>query len=289
MKKQAEDSFVGRCQFKVSLRYDLFYSLNALLDPASRIHPAWRKASLKALGKDFEKLISEIGHSWELWPVLAAIFPGPLSNPSFEELLKGIQALPISIFKEKIMRGLIHSEAAVALILKKQASLRVAVSKVPKTKREWISHIGLFPYDPESPQVIALEKLIADPVRFLQIIIRVLEVYWQKSFRSTWERLQPQLRRSIEERERLFHSISFAEFSKQALLRIGIDEKRGTIQAIRGGYRLRFEDIEACYFLPSAFNDRRFWSAFSDDDAAQKKRLPFTFLTSIPRSLWIFR
>jgi DNA-binding transcriptional ArsR family regulator len=275
MKKQAEDLFRSRCQFEVSFRYDLFYSLNALLDPNSRVHSAWRKASLKILGKDFDKLLSEVGHSWEIWPVLAAILPGALSNPTFDELLQVIQGLPTLVFQEKIIRGLIHAEEAVALLLKKQSSLKAAISKVPKTKREWISHIGLFPYDPKSPQVIAVEALLANPEEFRNIVLRILKVYWEKSFRRTWECLAPQLRRSLEERERLFHSCSFAEFSKLALLRIGVDEEKGVIQAIRGGYRLRFADVLKCYFLPSAFNDRRFWSAFRDDGKGSFVYFPY--------------
>ncbi len=275
MKKQAEDSFCNKCKFEVSFRYDLFYSLNALLDPNSRIHPAWRKTGLKALGSEFNKLLAEIGYSWEIWPVLAATLPGSLSNPKFDDVLVGVRGLPILSFQEKIIRGLIHSEEAVALMRKRQMSLKTVISKIPKAKREWVGHIGLFPYDPKSPQVIAFEKLRSNPDQFRETILRILEIYWQKSFKSTWERLLPQLRRSLQERERLFHSCSFAEFAKQALLRIEVDEKKGTIHAIRGGYSLRLQDIEACYFLPSAFNDRRFWSAFRDDEKDTTVYFPY--------------
>jgi len=265
MKKQVENSFRGKCRFEVSFRYELFYSLNILLDPQSRIHPTWRRSNLRVLGGEFNKLMNEIGHSWEIWPVLAATLPGPLSNPKFEEILDGIHALPILRFQEKVIQGLLHSEDATRSLIKGQVSLKEAVSKIPKRKREWISHIGFFPYDLKSPQVIALEKLLSDPNQFREIISRILEIYWKKSFSKTWECLVPQLRRSLQERERLFYSCSFAEFARQALLRIAVDEEKGAISAIRGGYRIRFKDIEECYFLASAFNDRRFWSAFRDD------------------------
>jgi DNA-binding transcriptional ArsR family regulator len=41
-----------------------------------------------------------------------------------------------------------------------------------------------------------------------------------------------------------------------------VDEKRRVLTAVRGGYKLDIGRIEACHFLPSAFNDRRYWTSF---------------------------
>lgn len=275
MKTQAEELFRKKCQFEAGFRYELFYSLNALLDPGSRIHPGWRRSARQALGKEFDDLVATIGSSWEIWPVMAAMLPGALVDPGFEELCQALLRVPVALFKEKVLRGLIHAEEAIGPLAKGRLSLRNAISRVPKAKREWISHIGLYPYDPKSPQVIALEKLLAHPGEFRETVVRLLEIYWRKSFKATWDRLLPQFRRSLEARERLFHSCSFAEFSKQALLRIEVNEAKGEMRAIRGGYRLRFRDVEACYFLPSAFNDRRFWSAFKEEGEETTVYFPY--------------
>jgi len=125
------------------------------------------------------------------------------------------------------------------------------------------------------PQVIALEKVLADPEGFRAVALRILALYWEKSFRSTWERLQPQLRWLLEARERLFQTCPLAEFAKEALLRIEVDEAKGEIRAVRGGYRLKLRDVAACHFVPSAFNDRRFWSAFSDGGKALTVYFPY--------------
>jgi len=275
MKKQAEDLFRKKCQFVVSFRYELFFSLNALLDPNSRIHPGWRKRTRLVLGREFAKLSAELGGAWEIWPVLPSLLPGALSNPSFDEIRVSLARLPMENFKEKILRGLLHAEEAVRPLLKGRASLAAALSKTPKAKREWLSHIGVYPYDENSPQIIALEFLVKRPERFRELVLRILEIYWNNAFKETWERLVPQLRASLEARERLFHSCSLAEFSQQALLRIEVDEARGEIGAIRGGYRLRLADVEACHFLPSAFNDRRFWSAFREDAGKTTVYFPY--------------
>jgi DNA-binding transcriptional ArsR family regulator len=275
MKRQTEESFRAKCRFEVSLRYELFYSLNTLLDPNARIHAGWRRSALRALGGEFNRHLGEIGRSWEIWPAMAALMPGRLLSPSFADVLASLKRLPLESFREKILRGLVHSDEAVAALLEDKATLKSAIARVPRAKREWISHIGLFPYDAASPQVVALERLLSDAGRFRAIVLRILELYWQKCFKPTWERLQPQLRRSLEARERLFHSCSFAEFAREALLRIEIDEAKGEIRAIRGGYRLKLRDVDACYFVPSAFNDRRFWSAFSDGGKTVTAYFPY--------------
>jgi ArsR family transcriptional regulator len=277
MKKQALLNFCNNCKFSVSYRYELFYSLNTLLDPNSRIHPKWRKTSLQELGGDFKKLLPEVGSSWELWPVLAALLPGPLPNPSFKEILEALAKMPIQIFQEEIFRGLIHSEEAVKLILDRKVALRLALAKVPKPKQEWISHIGLYPYDPESPQIVALEKLRLHPEKFRQNILRILELYWLKVFKKTWKRLLPQLQSSLQERERLFLSCSFSEFARQSLLRIEFDEKKDEIRALRGGYHLPLKDIQICHFMPSAFNDRRFWSALKNEEDRKNTAVFFPY------------
>lgn len=266
MKNQAESLFKNKCKFEVSLRYELFYSLNTLLDPASRIHTQWRAQSMKRLGSNFERKLTEVGKSWEIWNVLPALLPGQVSSPSFEEIIEGLKRLPLSEFQEKILTGMLHSEDVVQAVLSNKSSLKAAMAKVPKVKREWLEHIGLYPFNSTSPHVVALEKLLQHPQKFRKSVLEILELYWEKVFQVVWQQMHSQYKRSVQERERLFLSCSFSEFAKQALIRIEVNEKKGQITAMRGGYQLSIGDIEACYFVPSAFNDRRFWSAFAEED-----------------------
>jgi ArsR family transcriptional regulator, arsenate/arsenite/antimonite-responsive transcriptional repressor len=157
----------------------------------------------------------------------------------------------------------------VATALKKKSSLRSVIGKVPKVKQEWLHYIGLYPYQESSPTIIAIEYLIDDPQGFRKAVIEILQIFWEVGFKSTWNHLQPQFQRSLNEKERLFQSCSLAEFAQQALLRIQVNEKKSSIKAIRGGYELPLRDVKDCYFMPSAFNDRRYWSALKDDEKNQ--------------------
>jgi DNA-binding transcriptional ArsR family regulator len=93
-------------------------------------------------------------------------------------------------------------------------------------------------------------------------LLVLLESFWHATFRETWARAATELARSLEQAERLFAACTFEEFATRALLRVTVDEDGETLTAIRGGYRVRLEDIASCHFLPSMFNDRRFWSAY---------------------------
>ncbi|MCM2321942.1 MAG: ArsR family transcriptional regulator [Oligoflexia bacterium] len=270
-----ETRFKERCLFQVSLRYELFYSLNALLDPASRIHSSWRRSARDALGSSFQREFLTIGGAWDIWPVLAATLPGLTPNPSFDEVIEGLRSQPIEQFQRKILLGEIHSEEAVAALLKEKLPLRKAIAKVPKAKQEWLAHIGLFPFQEDAPHAIAIERLVSEPEEFRGTVVGLLKRYWVSVFENTWRRLQPQYQRSLEEKERLFQSCTFAEFARQSLLRVEVDEGKYLIKAVRGGCKLPFKDIEACYFQPSAFNDRRFWSAFDDNDGKTHVYFPY--------------
>lgn len=266
MRTQAEENFGKNCHFLVSYRYEFFYSLNALLDPNARIHPKWRRTAQAKLGKEFDEHLKTLGGAWEIFPVLPALLPGSMSDPKFDAIKKHFREMPIRQFKEKILRGLLHSEEITKSLLNETLDLKSAMAKAPKAKQEWLAHIGLYPYHSKTPIIIALELLLKNPKQFREIILKIMDLYWTRVFERTWLQLQPQLQKSQEASERLFLSCSFSEYAKQSLLRIEVDNAKGEIKAIRGGYRLKLDDVVGCYFLPSAFNDRRFWSAFDESD-----------------------
>ena len=129
MKRETENSFKERCRFSASLRYELFYSLNVLLDPQARIHASWRHATRDALGPDFHRGVRELGGAWEIWPVFGSLLPASRQAPTFEEIVAGLRALPPAVFREKILRGLIHAEEALRPLLAGSVALKAALDE----------------------------------------------------------------------------------------------------------------------------------------------------------------
>jgi DNA-binding transcriptional ArsR family regulator len=180
---------------------------------------------------------------------------------SFKEIHSELLRVPEIEFQSELIAGLIHDRKLASLLVQGKTSLREALGKIQKSKQEWLSFMGLYPFDPKSPLVCALNYSLKSPSEFKADVAAMLKEFWTSSFEATWRVLKPQYERSLAEKERLFQVCSLSEFALQALLRIKVDESKGIFEAIRGGYRLPFQKIRACHFIPSAFNDRRYWSA----------------------------
>jgi ArsR family transcriptional regulator len=254
-----------QCHFGISLRFELFFALHTLFNPHARIHLAWRDKALAEMPIAFLDLFKTLGGSCEIFPAIEGALPGNQPFFDFPQLLETLKAQNAQNLQRRILMGEIHVDEIVEQLVEGKTDLATALAKLPKVKHEWLSFIGIYPYDPTSPMIIGLELLLKDPEKFRQTTIDALEMFWQYSFKATWNSIQDQLQKSMEERSRLFQSCSFSEFAQQALLRLRIDEKNGTLEAIRGGFIVPFDDIESLYFFPSAFNDRRYWSSYRPD------------------------
>jgi len=254
-----------QCHFGISLRFELFFALHTLFNPHARIHLLWRDKALAEMPTAFLDLFKTLGGSCEIFPAIEGALPGKQPFFDFPELIETLKAQNAQDLQRRILMGEIHVDETVDQLVEGKTDLATALAKLPKIKHEWLSFIGIYPYDPTSPMIIGLELLLKDPEKFRQTAIDALEMFWQYSFKATWTSIQDQFQKSMEERSRLFQSCSFSEFAQQALLRLRIDEKNGTLEAIRGGFIVSFDDIESLYFFPSAFNDRRYWSCYHPD------------------------
>ncbi len=87
----------------------------------------------------------------------------------------------------------------------------------------------------------------------------------------------PAFKLSVSQKELLFASCSFEEFARVALLRIELDSHKNLIKAVRGGYQLHDKDIRRCVFVPSAFNDKRLWSALKRSNTKTEKFVFFPY------------
>lgn len=265
----------GKSVFQASLRFEPFLALNALLDPESRIHSTWRLRVRNTLPKEFFDHFSAIGAAWDIWPVLPSTLPDTLAAPHFQDVIAGIKSRSLPDFQFQIIKGIIHSASDATALVEGHLSLRQAIAKAPRTKREWLGYIGLYPYNEDTRMALALQKLLAKPGDFRNSVCRMLEIFWDSSFQSLWAKLERAYKRSAEHCKTVFHDYSLNEFAQRMLLRVGIDEAGHRIEAIRGGYVLPIEKIRICHFIPSAFNDRRYWSALEQADGSAIVYFPY--------------
>lgn len=262
-------------RFGISLQFEIFFALQAFTDPRSRLHGAWQEQALGRLPGAFAERFMAIGGCPDLW----AAFPDLLTElplePSYEALRADLLAVPCREFQLTLLGGLLHDARLAGQLVDGATALPVAIARVPRARHEWLGFIGLYPYQPDAPMAVALERLLVDPEGFRADAVYLIDQFWERVFAPTWQCLQPELQRSLAEKERLFQACSLAEFAQQALLRIHVDERRGAIQAVRGGFEVALAAIDTCYILPSLFNDKRFWSARENTPGRYRLYFPY--------------
>jgi DNA-binding transcriptional ArsR family regulator len=176
--------------------------------------------------------------------------------------------------QREILFGTLHADLAEEL-MSGRWSLAEAIARIPRTERDWLGYLDLYPHDPSVPLARALSLIVEDPEAFRRQLVDVLTTFWERVFRQTWEQLRPQMQQSLAEKERFFNCCSFGEFAREALLRIEVDEGRQEIRPIRGGCRILLREIRTAAVLPSAFNDKRFWAAFEEGDGTSVVFFPY--------------
>jgi len=268
-------------QFSVGLRFEIFMALETLLDPTSRIHNAWKQETIQKLPASFFKSVRTYGLDSKMWVTIGDALQETPVNTSVDTLLDDIRNLPIEKFQRNILIGALHIKKVVDLLLKKGGSLQIAMKSIPKTKHEWLIFIGAYPYKKEAPLMIALEELIRNPEEFREQVVATISKFWNTVFEQTWDKLIPKLEESVFAKRRIFEISDLNEFVRHALIRIEVDEKQQEIKALRGGFKLPLRQTRSCTFLPSVFNDRRYWTCYRLNDGTYAVYFPY-FEPSIP-------
>jgi len=265
----------SKFEFQVSPWFEACFALQLLTDDNSRIHENWKKRALQRLPASFHRKFALIGGSPYLWPVIAdTVLDSPLSLP-FEERVSRFAGLPLPDLQKTIFFGILHESGPVNQLLSGRYDLFQTVTRISKTKREWLAFIGLYPPKKSSPLFAGLQCLLRTPGEFRRIVTDLFELFWTREFKQTWELIYRKMERSMEEKERLFQSCSLEEFARLALLRVEMDEGKGLMKAVRGGYALPLKHLAKAVILPSAFNDGRHWTTYEEDPNAVVAFFPY--------------
>lgn len=252
-----EDKFT----FRISLRFDFFFALRILSDPSARLHASWRDRMQARL---HEEIRAKLSSSPPLWINIPDLMSPESLAPTFDEIRRELAGIDLPRLQRRFFQGLLHEDHVVDKLLK-GADLEYTLNRAHNS---FLALLGLYPADPESPAFRSVEQLLHAPDRFREMLLQVADAFWTCGFEKTWDGLLPQLTRSLEVKERLFHTCSLHEFAKLQLLRLVVDEKAQLIRATRSEYTVSFPRIEAGYFSPSAFNDQRAWTVFHQGPGA---------------------
>lgn len=261
--------------FVASLRVEIFFAIETLLDPSSRIHDEWKQPAIQKLPETFFSVANESGFSSNIWASISDALQTQPLDLNISSIISKIENQPLEEFQRNILHGLLHFDNVVDMLLNKGYGLEEALNKIPKTKREWLSFVDVYPFKKNAPMIKALNFLLESPLDFRNLVIDLISTFWKLVFKDTWSELLPKLNSSLKVKSRLFASSDLGEFTKHALIRIEVDEKKKVIKALRGGFRLPLDLMRTCTFIPSAFNDKRYWTCFKSSDGTYTIYFPY--------------
>ena len=263
-------------EFKTGIRFEFFYALSILTDSTSKHHQQWKEKSKNRLPRKFYENFEKLGSSALLWPIFSVLTPTLPPVCSYKELVQSVKEIDLSLFQKKIFDGFIHDESQVKKFLDEKLKLKELISQSKNEKREWLIHIGLYPYSESSRLVQSLEFLFLNPAKFRTMLIENMDLFWKHCFQNTWNLVSNSLQKSMENLKKEFYENKNLSCLFEATnVRAIYNESAKKIIALRGGYSVNIKDIKKCYFVPSAFNTLGWWSALEDSDGKHIVFFPY--------------
>lgn len=242
-------------------RFDLFYALHGLASGASGPLAPWRNHIVQRLPRDFGAQATRVAPVPLFWPLLADSFQGTAGAMSFEEITATLGEIPADQLKANILAGIFHDRASVEALISGKRTVRQVLKDDDHPAGELLTHFGLRPYDPRSPAAAAIDALLSDANAYREELSVVLHKFWRYGFGADWQALESALRDEAANLRELSERNPFADLATELRLPVTGDDDAGAIRT-RSGTSVKFDRIERCYFIPSAFNTRRWWAKY---------------------------
>ncbi|HEX6626781.1 MAG TPA: metalloregulator ArsR/SmtB family transcription factor [Gemmatimonadaceae bacterium] len=269
-------SLSSRIEFGVTPRFDAFYALYTLTSAGSTPLDAWKNVAISRLPRDFAKAASRIAPLPIFWPLLADAAQTATGEISFDELLSTIRETPLEDLQRNILGGIFHDRDAVESLIRGRRTLKQLVTNDSSPGTELITAFGLRPYDANSQATRAINSLLKQPEPFRDELATILETFWNTGFHDDWKALEPPLEdESFRMRDERDEATS-AALDSQLSLPVRLDDAAQAIQP-KSGTAIRYQQIERCFVIPSAFNTRKWWAKYDTSSGRVILYFPVAF------------
>ena len=249
----------------VTPRFEVFYALHTLAGESPTPLRAWRDIAVRRLPRDFASKAKSVAPVPLFWPLLADSLQSTAGAMSVAEILSTIGSMPVDELKANVIAGIFHDRATVQALLSGKRTLRQVLTDDDYPGVELLSHFGLRPYTSKSPPAIAIEMLLSDAESYRDELGGVLQKFWSSGFNADWRALEARLRRHASALEASRDRGVVADLATDLRLPVVMDENAGMMRT-KSGAGVKFDNIERCYLVPSAFNTRRWWARYEDGD-----------------------
>lgn len=208
-----------------------------------------------------------------MWALLADSLRDETPDPDFSHLLHTISALADADFQRAILGGVFRDDSFLEAIITGRTTLGDSVSE-HQSRNPLLRLLGLYPFDPSSPAAKAFTRIVSEPTAYKVELVRVLERFWSASFATTWDALEPGMQRLAESMTASLGAGSIAEFARDNKLPATFDDANEKVESSNGTTSFDYAAINGIYFMPSAFNDARFWGAYGDQSQGVRLFFP---------------
>lgn len=246
--------------FAVTPRFDLFYALYTLANPAPSSLDEWKEHAIARLPEDFGSVAARLAPVPLFWPLLADTVQQASGELAFDEIVDAIRAMPPEELTTNILSGIFRDSGIVRSLVSGKAKLREVVSRDGQGG-ELLRAFGLRPFDPESRSVKAIAALLRSPNVFRDELARVLEQFWTATFRERWSALESPLRAESFRMRDLAEERPIEDVARELDLPVVFDPDDKEVRP-RTGPALPYERIDTCCVIPSGFNTRHWWAKY---------------------------
>jgi len=237
------------------LRYEVFYALHGILSGGRAWTPPPRLVDLHV----------QLGAWPEVWLGLVDL-PGDLATGcGFDDLTERVANVPADVLVKTLLLGMLHSAEIAEAVATGHLTPEAAVAGLPAAKRQWLSHIGLYPFDVEKPAGRFMAGLLDDPGMVRDVALEAMDLFWRDWFAGFWRDNEPNYRAAALDMARDLGAGDLETAIRLNRLPVEIDHATGELCALRGGYRCLIDDISEVRLIPSAFNTGRFWDMLEVD------------------------
>jgi DNA-binding transcriptional ArsR family regulator len=245
----------------VTPRFDLFYALYALADPAPSPVDGWKARATRHLPREFETIAQRIAPRPIFWPLLADTLQNSHGDLSFDEMMTALGELSPEDLRANILGGIFHDAATVRGLVSGKKNLRQLAETGQTDGAGLLTHFGLRPYDARSQSARTISMVLTDPSTFRDELVGALRQFWETSFRSEWRALGGDLRATSLRMRELESELSPEDLASELRLPVTFDGAAKEVKPNHGP-GIPYDRIDHCFVLPSAFNTRRWWAKY---------------------------
>lgn len=249
-------------QVIVTPRFEVFYALQALESGAGEKLAGWRRDMERRLPARTRTSLASVAPSPLIWPLLADALRESPPAVSFPEMMSSLRTMEPRQFQRFVLGGVFKTSGAVEGLVSGRAGLTRTVATEAKTQQRLLAVLGLHPFSRHSPSAVVFESIVANPGKYRDEVVDVLEAFWTSGFADTWALLQPQMQDTAHVLRQRVARRGLADISPELALPITTDGD--DVVGVRGATRVAARAVDGIYLLPSAFNTSKLWAAYAD-------------------------